>query len=404
VTTGPHLGIDLGGLAVKIATDGGLDTIPAPDGGPVAAVRAALARVGARAEICVAAPDAWLSGAVSGAARQEDVRHEFEDVAGTGVVGWAGQLAAVSAFAATSRGQGRYLVCDLGGTGVRAGVFSVSDGTVQIAATHAEDGGGWRDFDAAVRAALPPGQSSGLPATWYTQAMTREKEARAVLVFEEVRGGDEDSLDTRVYRIAGAAGDIALTARVVIDSFAPTQRRLRAAITAVRGDTRPDHIVLTGGLGWLPLAASSAASAAGLGSGGTGAAGAKPEVLGPEAAARGALLFVRGDARLAPPAAREPVAVLMNRIRDGLLEEVSVTLPWTESFAAFPGGALTVDSEELQVSVAGQPRIARLPGVVPGPHLIGLRAAWPGPGVLVVRPATGDGAPHVIPLADLAVG
>jgi hypothetical protein len=330
------------------------------------------------------------------------LRHACEAGARTGPVGWAGQLAAVSAFAAMSHGQGRYLVCEIGGTGVRAGVFSVSGGTVRIGTTYAEAGGGWRDFDAAIRASLPPGSSSGWPAAWYEQAMTKEKRARAVLVLEEAATGLDDALDTRLYRIAGADGDIPLTARAVIDSFAPTQRRLQAVIAAVGGDTQPDHVVLAGSLGWLPLATSTAARAVGLGPAGTEDADAGLIVLGPDTAAHGALLFARGEARLAPPAGREQVAVPVHRIRDGQLDEVPVTLPWTESFATFPGGDPTVDSDELQVLVAGRPHVASLPGLVPGPHRIGLRPAWPGPGVLVVRPATGHGAPHVIPLADLA--
>jgi hypothetical protein len=66
-----------------------------------------------------------------------------------------------------------------------------------------------------------------------------------------------------------------------------------------------------------------------------------------------------------------------------------VTLPWTESFADFPGGAPAVDSEELDVLVGGKRCVAQLRGLVPGSHQIGLRVAWPGPGVLVVRPVNG---------------
>jgi hypothetical protein len=89
-------------------------------------------------------------------------------------------------------------------------------------------------------------------------------------------------------------------------------------------------------------------------------------------------------------------------MRDGLLEEVSVTLPWTESFAAVPGGALTLDNrEELDLTVGGQARVARLRGLAPGRYLIGLRAAWPGPGVLVLRPVTGDNV-HIIPMVAAA--
>jgi len=55
------------------------------------------------------------------------------------------------------------------------------------------------------------------------------------------------------------------------------------------------------------------------------------------------------------------------------------------------------------VSVAGLTKVAWLRGLVPGPHLIGARPTWPGPGVLVVRSAVGDGPVHVISLAELTV-
>jgi hypothetical protein len=97
------------------------------------------------------------------------------------------------------------------------------------------------------------------------------------------------------------------------------------------------------------------------------------------------------------------VEVPVNFVRDGFLEEASVTLPWTESFATFPGGDPIVDNEELQVTVGGQPRIARLRGLAAGAHKVGLRPSWPGPGVLVIRPAGHGGPPHVVPLASLEI-
>jgi hypothetical protein len=380
MSKGPYLAMDIGALDIKIAADGEVTPIPAPAGGPLAGLRAALATAGTGGTICVAVPDAWLTGDVSGATLQEQVRHECEDLAGTGPVIWAGQLAAVSALAATLHGPARYLVCDVGGTGVRAGMFGVSEGTVRIEAIHAEDGGGWRDFDAAVRA-TPLG--AGLPADWYKQA--EKGQSRASRVFDHAAEVPEEALDNWVYRI----DEISLTARQVIGWFGPTLQRLHAALTAVLGAARPDRVVLTGGLGWLPLALRGIAEST----------GAEAEVLKPDAPAHGALLFARGEARLAQPAGCEPVSLPMHRIRDGLLEGVSVTLPWTEPFATIPGGALTVDDrEELDLTVAGQARVARLRGLAPGRYRIGLRPAWPGPGVLVVRPVTGDSV-HVVPLA-----
>jgi hypothetical protein len=407
MTMGQHVGIDLGGLTVTVATDRGAPTqLPASPGDPAAGVRAALAAAGTPGTVCIAAPDAWLSGAKAGAASQEELRHECEDGARTGRVGWAGQLAAVSAFAAADRGPGRYLVCDVGGTGVRAGLFTVSGATVRVEATHAEAGGGWREFEAALRADLrSSGSASALPANWYEQALDPADAERAAVVLEEaVTTGRDDALETRVYGIVGAGPVIGLTAGRLIRGFEQTERRLRAAVTAIRGGPRPDHVVLTGGLGWFPLAARTAVIAAGVASAGIGPMGDAPGdgavVVGVGAAAQGALLFARGDVSLTPPAGREAVVIPVHRFREGQLEGVCVKLPWTESFASFPGGALTIDRDELEVLVGGEPRVARLRGLVPGVHQIGLRPAWPGPGVLVARPADG-GRPHIVPLSDL---
>lgn len=402
MTARADAGIDIGNLTVKVATADEVTTTSAPAGGPVAAVRAALTQVGAQGgNVCVAVPDAWLSGEASGAATLEDVRHQCDVPARTRPLGWVGQLAAVSALTTSHHGPGCYLVCDIGGTGVRAGVFTTSGATVRFVATHTEAGGGWLEFDRAVRAALSPAQAASLPATWYDQVTAKEKNARATLVLAEAATGLDDALGTRLYRIAGADGPIRLTARVVIDGFASTSQRLRAAISAVAGDVRPDHLVLTGSLNWLPLAASAVATAAGFGPARAGAPDPGPIILGPESAARGALRFARGEARLEPPAGQPSVAVPVHRIRDGLLDEISVTLPWNGSFADFPGGDPTIDSTELHVLVGGRPHIARLNQIMPGPYLIGLRPTWPGPGVLVVRSATGHSGPQTVPLADL---
>jgi hypothetical protein len=382
-------GVDLGARTVKVAADGGgVRALAAPAGGPSGALRAALSAVGGRGVICVAVPDNWLSGAAADAAVQEKVRHECAEQLRYAQVLWAGQLAAAAAYAAAARGPGRYLVCDIGATGIRAGVFSVSAGAVRVEAVHAEAGGGWRAFDGEVRAGLP--QSPPLPATWSEQAANRDQH-QAATVLDAALGGTESELATTVYRIPGPGGDIDLTAGMLIEGFAPTWERLEAAIATVRGTVPSDYVVLSGGLSWLPLAARAAGSAA----------GAAPLVAGPEAAARGALLFARGDAALVPPGERASVAVPVTRVRDGLLEEVSVPLSWTEPFAAFPGGPLILDREELLVSVAGLAKVARLRGLVPGPHLIGARPTWPGPGVLVIRPVVGDAPVHVIPLSEL---
>ena len=292
-----------------------------------------------------------------------------------------GQLAAVAALTAADRGPGRYLVCDVGGGGVR-GLFAVSDATVQIVATAAADGGGWLDFDAAIRAQIP----ATLPGTWYEQAAAQHR--RAGMVLADAADSPAEFADTRVYRISGPGGPADLTAAQLTSSFAATLGRLRAAIETVLQAGQAECTVLTGGLSWLPLTARAV----------PGSAGGTPIVADLDAAARGALLFARGELRLAAPAGQPVVTVPAHHIRDGLLEEVDVTLPWTAPFASLPGGALLIDRDELELTVAGQSRTARLPGLAPGPHRIGVRPTWPGPGVLVVRPLGGQAA-HVVPLA-----
>jgi hypothetical protein len=269
---------------------------------------------------------------------------------------------------------------------VRAGMFAVGDAHVQVIDTHSEDGGGWRDFDAAIRSEV----AAGLPEAWYEQARTVQQEDRAKAVLEDAARSPEEYADTRVYRISGQGGKIDVSARLLTESFAPTARLLRIAVEAVTGTERPERVVIVGGLSWLPLATCAVADAT----------GATPVMAGLDAAAQGALLFARGEVRLALPLGRQTVALPTHRIRDGLLEEVNVTLPWTEPFATLPDGTLTIDSEELELTVDGQPRAARLRGLVPGQHRIGIRPAWPGPGILVVRPV-GGGAAHVVPLASL---
>ena len=90
---------------------------------------------------------------------------------------------------------------------MRAGLFGVSDGNVAVEATHAADGGGWRDFDTAIRSGLP----ARLPGTWYEQAVAQE--GRASMVLADAAASPEEFGDTRVYRISGSGDDVGLTAR-----------------------------------------------------------------------------------------------------------------------------------------------------------------------------------------------
>lgn len=387
-----NVGIDVGTRVIKMATEQTVTARPSPAEDPRAAIRAVLANAGPpRDGLCIALPDVALSGKASATRLREDLRHECEDVSGTVPVTWTGQLAAVAAFAARDReADGTHLVCDLGGAGVRAGLFSVTGGTVTLKSVRAAEGSGWDDFDAALRATLP-GHGPRLPTDWPRQAAAQGR--RPGLVLNDAVTAPENFGAARAYRISGPDGDVSLTAAQVITGFAPVLRHLRAVIEQVLEEGDPDQVTLTGGLGWLPLAARAVSDIT----------GAEPEVAGPATAARGALLFALGQARLASPDPCPLVTVPAHRVHEGLLEEVSVSVPWTESFAPLPGGDLTIDAAHLDLTIDGRPHVAPLPGLVPGPHRIGARPAWPGPGALVIRASAG-GLVHVVPLAGLAAG
>jgi hypothetical protein len=349
-----------------------------------AALDAALAtaresRVGSDGDIAVTVPvpDAWLDGSAEGALRYEAIRHLAEDQLGLTRVSWAGQLASVAVLAASQRGfaaPGRYLICDAGGSGVRVAACDVSGRTVRTLAVHDAPGGGWADFDAAIRTALNAGRDPGLD-EWYRSAAEQDRRAR--MVFDRARTA-ADFRDARVYSVGGYE----LTAGQAADCFAPTADRIRAGAAAVLGAGAPSVAVLTGGLAWFPLTQQAV----------TDASGATPVVLGPEAAAAGALLLASGRAELAPhglPA----VAVPGHRITDGLLEEESLPLPWTDSFTSLDGGPLVLAEPALTLDIGGRQVRLAVPGLVSGPYRVGVRPAWSGTGVVVLR------APRIPPAA-----
>jgi hypothetical protein len=344
-------------------------------------------------QICFAVPDAWLDGSEAGARRLEEMRRLAEEKLGWTAVGWVGQLTAVAALAAaTSRDKlpahGRFLACDLGHQGVRVALCEVTDRVVRPVATRSAAAGGWRDFDAAVQALL---RADGhvQPHRWSAAAPEQAARARFVLIEE---AGNPDFAETAVYRVDAGGRRHHLTVRQLTDCFAPTEQRLRTGIAAVLGNTRPDVAAVTGGLAWFPLAARVIADQAGV----------DPEIIGPEAAAHGALLLSRGDLRLAwpdLPIVRLPV----HQVVAGLLEDARLTLPWTASFADLGADPLILDQPELILEVGGELRAARFPGLVPGPYRIGLRRASAGRGLLLLRAddAAADQATHICSLDEL---
>jgi hypothetical protein len=400
-----HVAVDAGSLVTKVAS-GRASAVTEPrfrveataPAGPEESLPAALAeaaRAGPCGELWLAVPDTWLDGSESGGRQQETCRRLVEDeLRLTGLARWVGQLAAVAVLAASQRGftrDGRYLVCDVGGRGVRVGVCEVAGRTVREVAVRDAPGGGWADFDAAVRAALAAGSDEGL-AGWYRPAIAQERRARTVLAQAKDNPGFRDAL---AYRLTGDHGEYELSAGQAADCFAATADRIRAGVAAVLGGSSPpspEAAVLTGGLAWFPEAAAIV----------TEAAGVPPDILGPEAASHGALLMAAGQASQAWPGLPS-VTVPMHQIWDGRLADASVALPWMAQSATADPGPLILDGPELTLDVAGRLMVARLPGLVPGPHRIGVRPAWRGSGLLVVRPgeAAGRSDVHVIPLDAL---
>jgi hypothetical protein len=346
---------------------------------------------GAIGQIQFAVPEAWLDGSEAGARRQEELRRMAEEQLGWGPVGWVGQASAVAALAAAGQrhrsARGQILVCDVGGQGVRVTMCEVADRAVRPIAARAAAGGGWREFDAAIRA-LVAADGGELPHDWYDAARKQAGRAQLLLVDE---AGNPDFANTGVYRIDPANRRYGLTAQRLTEYFAATDRLLRAGIAAVLGAGTPTAAVATGGLAWFPLVARTITAETGI----------LPEVIGPEAAAKGALLLGRGEFQLTwpdPPTVRLP----MHQIVYGQLEDVRLPLPWTSAFADLDH-PLILDRPELTLEVGGSLRTARMPDVVPGPYRIGLRRSWSGLGLLLLRanePSSGEDV-HVCSLDHL---
>jgi hypothetical protein len=410
-----RVAVDLGSRLAKIVPvgdPGGPDRLRLRSGSD----RAVLAEVAAtEAEVCLAVPDAWLDGSEAGGRKQEALRQIAEDEFMLGPVTWAGQLAAVAALAASREDAAgpdprRYLVCDAGATGVRVALCEVSAApgaryAVRQVGVHAVAGGGWRDFDDAVRTETGAGTDPGLE-TWYEQAMAQAKRAR--MVFDRAESAP-DFLAARIYTLTGAGASYELTGAQAARCFAPTAARIKAGVAAVlagAGRASADEgsaltTVLTGGLAWFPLAAATLSESSGC----------APLILRLEAAARGALLLADDQAGLGD-VGRPAVSVPMHEVKDGLLTEVSVPLPWTASFGK-TDQPLYIEGAELTLDIGASRVTVPLPGLAAGPYRTAARPSWAGRGILVLRsaaPATAtarlvmddDPAVRVVPLAPYA--
>lgn len=348
----------------------------------LAAARASRGEPDAGIAVTVAVRDAWLDGGVDGALRQEAIRHGAEDQLGLARVSWAGQLASVAALAASQHGfatSGHYLIGDIGGGGVRFALCEVNGRAVRPLAVHDAPGGGWADFDDAIRATIGAESDPGL-AEWYLSAAGQDR--RATTVLDRARAAPAFR-DARVYELAGLAGGYELTAGQVADCFASTADRIQTGVAAILGAETPTVAVLTGGLAWFPLARQAV----------TEATGVTPAILGPEAAAAGALLLANGQAVLTRPSL-PPVTMLGHRITDGLLVEESLSLPWTDSFTPLDDGPLVLAESTLTLDVGGRRMRLAVPDLPRGSYRVGVRPAWSGTGVVVLRASSAaDPAP-----------
>jgi hypothetical protein len=400
VIAAAKVALDVGALMTKIAVSGNdgavtLASLPTASGG----MREFLANLltdmlpanGGSPQMCVTVPDSWEDGDPGSAQAREEFRDIVEGQLGTGEVSLVGQLVAVAVAAAAARQQQVqdcvYLVCDVGGVGVRAALCEFKADEIRLIAAASSAGGGWREFSACSLAAASASNDPGLDG-WFTEVV-RQK-SRLSLVLDRAIS-DLGFLEARACTMTGANGSYMLTVGQLMDCFGPTAQRLEASVSAVlrAGLQRPTAAVLTGALAWFPLASRIVLAAADL----------VPEILGLQAAVSGALLICQGAIRVAPPMLPQ-VSVPMHQVQDGLLAETKLILPWTSSFAATDDEPLFLNSQDIQLEIAGQHQTVHMAELRPGRYRIGIRVGGLGDAFLVLRADGQEARPvvHVSPV------
>lgn len=336
--------------------------------------------------ICVAVPDTWLDGDEAGAREHEAMRAAVENGHLSDQVLWAGQLSATVAGAIARVGDNverSYLACDAGGSGIRAGLFTTSQGTVRQVRVCDAPGGGCSDFDSGIRSAiagepLPPMEQ------WFAAATKLSSRATVVL---RRAGADDSFRDAPVYERAGLTN--ALTAGLLLDAFEPTARRLRSTVADALAGTTPDAALLAGGLAWFPSVTDVLSEIV----------QAPLENLGAEAAVSGTLAYASGQVQMASASYPE-VALPAHEIRAGLLIETRLPLSWS-SATSKSAPTLMLDGDVVVVDVAGTMRTVHVPGLVPGPYRLGIRPGGAGRALLVLRPDYGPSQNILIGPLDL---
>ncbi len=227
-------------------------------------------------------------------------------------------MAACAADQAGPSAQGLCLVCDLGGTGIRAGAFMIDGTTVHQVGTDTAPGGGAASFDAAIRAGLG-GASMPPPEQWFDLAASQHERAEVLLRQAKASKAFHKAI---VYKHEGLPA--AISAGLLLDSFEPSAHRLESAIGGLLAQTAralcdpaPALTVLAGGLAWFPPVTELV----------TGLAKAPVANLGVEAAVRGALAIATGRVKILP-ASLPDLSLPAHEIRGGLLAETRLPLPW----------------------------------------------------------------------------
>lgn len=310
--------------------------------------------------------------------RLQEVVHPAVAPYGTAV--YSSRLAALAAAAGAQGLSGPVLVCDLTPNGLYAGVAEVAEGRVQVDHRIHEPGLGWAAFTEAVARALP-----GPDGPSVARALSQGGERLAVTL--DLARNDTAYADTPAVWVE----DHPVGAGLLLECFAPYARRVRAALDEARAMAAQ-----------RALAGEFAVFSA-LG----GPLFDKSLPLGPHAAAQGAVHLASG--RFAEPApAPIPLTLPLHRIKDGLLEELSVPIPCGPGrFASLQGGPLRLgtgpddvpwaERAGLVLETAAGERRLDLAALPPGSYQVGARVSRRHGTVLAFR-AGGESVPVFVPL------
>ncbi|QIS10503.1 hypothetical protein [Nocardia arthritidis] len=331
------IGIDIGTVYTKIATDPGTppwqEPTPWRDAGPDAAIADLLRLLTGRGpgtlELVVAVPDRWTyDGPDEPLRAPEDtaVGNRWRTALLAAGFARVRLVARLHGLAAVLGGpDGCRLLCDIGSGNMSAAVVERSGSAVRLIDVAHRDIG---EFEPAA-AMLGPGRTPGLLAALHRERLIRSRRAQLVLDRAE---RIPRYLGTTVY-LPGAHGDSidAESAGAALRPIADLAAGLLRELLAATGDPL-DELVLTGGNALGSVVSSAAAAVSDRIH--------SVRVLPPGTNAEGALRIARGEV---VPMTGYPhtIGLVSHRIRYGRLESVILPVP-----AA--GAALEVEVVESQ--------------------------------------------------------